>query len=393
MLRVLTLATLFPNRTQPTFGVFVERQTLGLAALDGVEVQVASAVGLPPWPLSLHPHYRPRAGLPPREEWKGLVVHRPRYPVIPLLGEAGTGRAMAKALLPLLRRIRQDFRFDVIDAEFFWPDGVAAMHLSQALGVPFSVKARGADMNYWPGRPGVGPQLAAAGAKAGGMLAVSDALREVMVEHGLPRERIAVHYTGIELDRFAPVDRPAAKAALGVAGPLIVTAGALIPRKGQKLALEAVAQIPEATLLVVGQGPERARLEAQARSPELAGRVRFLGNRPHEELPGLLAAADVMVLPSQSEGLANVWVESLACGTPIVIADVGGAREALDRPQAGRFAALDANEIAAAIRAILADPPLQAEVRAAAARFSWETNARTLRDHLRAVAGAGRRAA
>jgi glycosyltransferase involved in cell wall biosynthesis len=386
MLRVLTLATLFPNGAQPTFGVFVERQTLGLAALDGVEVQVVSAVGLPPWPLSLHPHYRPRAGLPLREEWKGLVVYRPRHTVIPRLGEARTARAMAKALLPLLRQVREDFPFDVIDAEFFWPDGVAAMHLSRALGVPFSVKARGADMNYWPNRPLVGPQLAAAGAKAGGMLAVSAALREVMVERGLPRERIAVHYTGIDLDRFAPVDRTAAKARLGVAGPLLVTAGALIPRKGQLLALEAVAQIPEATLLVVGQGPERARLEVRARSPDLAGRVRFLGNRPHEELPGLLAAADVMVLPSQSEGLANVWVESLACGTPIVIADVGGAREVLDRPEAGRFAALDARSIAEAIRSILADPPAQETVRAAATRFSWDTNARTLRDHLQAVA-------
>ncbi|MDB5697842.1 MAG: glycoside hydrolase, partial [Alphaproteobacteria bacterium] len=156
MLRVLTLSTLFPNAAQPTLGVFVERQTLGLAALPDVELELVSPIGLPRWPLSRHPHYAARAQLPPREAWKGLIVHRPPFPVVPAIGQAWTARAMAKALLPLLREIRARFPFDVIDAEFFWPDGPAAMALSQALGVPFSIKARGADIHYWANRPGIG---------------------------------------------------------------------------------------------------------------------------------------------------------------------------------------------------------------------------------------------
>ena len=156
MLRVLTLSTLFPNAERPTLGVFVERQTLGLARLDEVEIEVVAPVGLPISPLSLHPHYRPLTGLPREENWKGLRVHRPRYPIWPLIGIAGTPRRMADALLPLLRRIRKRFDFEVIDAEFFWPDGPAAMHLSRALGVPFSVKARGADIQYWGRRRGTG---------------------------------------------------------------------------------------------------------------------------------------------------------------------------------------------------------------------------------------------
>jgi hypothetical protein len=167
MLRVLTLSTLFPSAAQPTLGPFVERQTLGLAALPGVEVQVVSPIGLPPWPLSLHPHYAPRARLAEREQWKGLDVHRPRFRVLPRFGEAGAARAMAAALLPMLRQLRVRFPFDVIDAEFFWPDGPAAMLLSRALGVPFSVKARGADIQYWGGRPGIGAQIVAAGAGGG----------------------------------------------------------------------------------------------------------------------------------------------------------------------------------------------------------------------------------
>jgi glycosyltransferase involved in cell wall biosynthesis len=392
MLRVLTLSTLFPNAAQPTFGIFVERQTLGLAALPGVELQVVVPVGLPLWPLSRHPHYAERARLPLRETWKGLVVHRPRFGVVPRLGEARTARSMAAALLPLLRDLQSDFPFDVIDAQFFWPDGPAAKILSDALGLPFSVKARGGDINHWGTRPAVAPQLVEAGQAAGGLLAVSGALAGVMASLGLPDDRIKVHYTGVDFGRFIPVDRAAAKAALGVEGPLIVSAGALIPRKGQRLAIDALRQIPGATLLIVGQGPERRRLEAHAAAAGVAGRVRFLGNRPHDELPGLLAAADVMVLPSASEGLANVWVEALACGTPIVIGDVGGAREVLTRPEAGRLPPLEAEAIAAAVRELLADPPAQADVRRVVERFSWDTNSRTLYDHLAAVAAGGGRA-
>src|SRR3546814_16182988 len=78
MLRVLTLSTLFPNASQPTLGVFVERQTLALAGLDDVALEVVSPIGLPPWPLSLHSHYAPHALLPLRAEWKGVPVQRPR---------------------------------------------------------------------------------------------------------------------------------------------------------------------------------------------------------------------------------------------------------------------------------------------------------------------------
>jgi len=382
MLRVLTLATLFPNGARPTLGVFVERQTCALAALADVEVEVVAPVGLPVWPLALHPHYGWLRSLPLRETRNGLVVHRPRYRIWPGIGKAGNARALAGALLPLLRDIRARFAFDVIDAEFFWPDGPAAMHLAAALGVPFSVKARGADIHFWGARPAIARQIVAAGKAAGGLLAVSAALARDMAALGMSEAKIRVHHTGIDLDRFHAVDRAAAKAALGIEGPLLILVGHLIPRKGQELALEALALLPGATMILAGDGPDRARLEEIIRSKRLSSRVRLLGAQPHEAIPGLLAAADIMVMPAVSEGLANVWIESLACGTPVVTSDVGGAREAIDRPQAGRLVPRDAGAIAAAVNDLLADPPDQAEVRAAAGRFSWERNAAELRDHL-----------
>jgi teichuronic acid biosynthesis glycosyltransferase TuaC len=382
MLRVLTLATLFPNGARPTFGVFVERQTCALAARGDVEVEVVAPVGLPVWPLSRHPHYAPLGDLPLEETRNGLIVHRPRYRVWPGLGQAGTARRMADALLPLLRDIHTRFPFDLIDAEFFWPDGPAAMRLAAALGVPFSVKARGSDIHVWAGQAGIAEQIVAAGKAASGLIAVSAALKHDMVALGLPDERIRVHHTGIDLDLFRPVDREAAKAALGVDGPLLISVGHLNTRKGQEIAIAALEMIPNATLFLAGDGPERDKLDREAKAKGLSGRVRFLGVVPHAALPDLIAAADVMVLPTVSEGLANVWVEALACGTPVVTSDVGGAREVVDRPEAGRLAARDPRAVAHAVNALLADPPAQAAVRAAAERFSWERNAAELHEHL-----------
>lgn len=373
MLRVLTLSTLFPNALQPNLGVFVERQTLGLAALPGVALEAVSPVGLPPFPLSLHPHYAPRRDLPLEEDWKGLRLHRPRYSPRPVRRQP---EATARAVLPIARA----FRPDVIDAEFFWPDGPAAMHLARALGIPFSVKARGADIHHWGGVPAVAHQILEAARAAGGLLAVSGALKGDMVALGMPADKIRVHYTGVDLDRFRPVEREAAKAALGVYGPLAITAGALIPRKRPELVVEVARRLPQVTFLFVGDGPERAALERNA-----SENVRFLGARPHTELSRLLAAADVMLLPSRSEGLANVWVEALACGTPVVITDAGGAREVVKAPAAGRIVAPEARALAAAVREILASPPEPASVRRAAQGFSWERNAAELFDHLSGV--------
>ena len=380
MLRVLTLASLYPTAERPTFGLFVERETRELAALEGVEVQVVSPVGVPPWPLSLHPHYSARRRLPLREELHGLHIHRPRFRSFP--GRLGrlNGSAMARAVLPLLRELRRSFPFEVIDAEFFWPDGVAAMHLAEALGVPFSIKARGSDVHLWGRTEGVADQVIEAARRADGLLAVSGALKRDMAALGMPDEKIAILYTGIDLDQFQPVDRPAAKKALGIDGPLILTAGALIPLKGQALAIDALDHLPGVTLMLAGEGPERAALERRAR--RFGGRVRFLGGRPHQELAALMAAADVLVHPSEREGLANVWLEALASGTPVVISDAGGAHEIVDRPEAGRIVPRDPAAIAEAVRAILADPPAQAEVRKSAERFSWEKNRKEQFDYL-----------
>jgi glycosyltransferase involved in cell wall biosynthesis len=279
----------------------------------------------------------------------------------------------------------------VINADFFWPDGPAAMRMARILDVPFSVTARGSDIQYWMKRPAIAERILEAGKAADGLLSVSAALGKVMAGYGMPAERISTHYTGLDRGRFHAVDREEAKSKLGMKGPLLLTAGALIPGKGQRDAIAALAEIPGATLLLVGDGPDRPMLEALVNARALQDRVRILGNIPHSEVATLMGAADVMVLPSRSEGLANVWVEALACGTPVVTCDVGGAREVIDRPEAGALVPPDPKAIAEAVNAILADPPVQAEVQKAAEKFSWEKNSARLFDHLSRIAAGNRR--
>jgi teichuronic acid biosynthesis glycosyltransferase TuaC len=385
MLRVLTLSTLYPDANRPTFGVFVARQTAGLARLADVEVEVAAPLGLPPWPLSRIPRYAEHQTLPLEEQWSGIRVHRPRFPIVPLVGSRWNARALARSILPRLKEVRQRFPFDVINAEFFWPEGPAAMHLARSLDIPFSVTARGSDIHYWMTQPAVARQLLEAGHAADGLLAVSAAIGKVMADYGFPAERIRLHYTGVDRVRFRLRDREEAKAQLGVSGPLLVTIGALIPGKGQRDAILAAERIPEATLLLAGDGPDRRMLEALIGERGLADRVRLLGNVSRDEVADLLAAADVMVLPTRSEGLANVWVEALVSGTPVVTTDVGGAAEVIDQPEAGALVPHEPEQIAAAVSAILAQPPERAKVHATADKFNSDVKVARLHAHLAGI--------
>ncbi|KRC80095.1 glycosyltransferase [Sphingomonas sp. Root241] len=385
MLRVLVLSTLFPDASRPNFGIFVERQTLALAEHPDVELRVVAPLGLPPAPLHRLPRYRDLAALPAREDWKGLAVRRPPFRNIPGTGGRFHARALADAVTPLLREIRRDFAFDVIDAEFFFPDGVAAVELGRRFGVPVSIKARGSDIHGWGRNPVIGPQIRAAAHAADGLLSVSEAMRDDMTALGLPGDRTECIVTGVDFGRFALGSRAEAKAALGVTGPLVLSVGALIPLKGHQILIDAVATLPGVQLWIAGEGPHKASLVAQIARLGLGDRVRLLGSVPHAELPTFLTAADAMALASEREGLANAWLEALASGTPIVIPDVGGARQVVRSDIGGRIVARTPEAFATALAALIATPPDPAEVRATVESFTWAANSARLHAFLQRV--------
>jgi teichuronic acid biosynthesis glycosyltransferase TuaC len=387
--RILTLSTLFPNAAQPNFGIFVERQTAGLAARDGVDVTVINPIGLPPWPLSASARYMDLIALPLHEQWRGLNVYRPRFTLIPKFGGPYNPTMIARAILPLVRRLHAQQPFDLIDAEFFYPDGPAAMRIAKSLRIPFTVKARGADIHHWGTAKGCAHQALEAADKASGLLAVSAALKSDMAALGMDSGKIMVHYTGLDQSRFAPRDRATEKAKLGIIGPAILCVGALIPRKNQSLLIEALTRLPSVTLMLAGQGPSESEYRLMAVKFGVQDRVRFMGSVPHDELPALFAAADVMALVSQSEGLANAWVEALACGTPVVASNVGGAPELIRNPSAGRIIDINLDAIVAAISELLDNPIPPKDVAASVAHFSWAKNAEDLEAYFHKIIDEG----
>jgi len=209
-------------------------------------------------------------------------------------------------------------------------------------------------------------------------VAVSAGLAEGLIALGAPAAKVTVLRNGVDLSVFRPVpDRAAARAELGLDGPTLLSVGLLIPRKGHHLTIEALAALPDHVLLIAGDGPEREALQALAERLGVAGRLRLLGAVPHARLPLYYAAADAMVLASSREGWANVLLESMACGTPVVATPAWGSREAVTAPEAGLV--LDAATpaaIADAVRRLRAAAPDRAATRAYAERFGWDETTR-----------------
>lgn len=387
-MRVLSLATLYPNDLTPNFGVFVERQMQAVVKRGDVDLVLLNPIGLPPFPLSLHPRYRRLAELPQAEERGGVTVLRPRFRLLPGIGGRFNANAVTRAVLPLAQKLHAEARFDLVDAQFFYPDGPATVKLARALNLPCSIKARGADIQFWGKVAGVAEQVRAAGQDATGLLAVSAGLIDDMAALGIDRDKITVHRTGLNADLFRPYDSKMCRDELGLPrdAQVLACVGALIPRKGQTFAIDAMPLLPDAILLLAGQGPDEAALRSQAEQLGVADRVRFLGTVPHDRLPIVLNAADVFVLPTASEGLANAWVEALACGTPVVTTPIPGAVELLTDRAWGSFAARDKLAIAIEVSQLLANPPARETVAAAVAGFSWEANAAALVEYWRDLA-------
>ncbi len=373
-MNVLTITTLFPNSAMPGHGVFVENRLRHLAASGKVSLRVVAPV---PWlPLlgSRCAGYAAFARAPRAEKRHGIAVTHPRYVLAPgnmLWAPLSLYRCLAGHVGRLLR---DGLRIDLIDAHYFYPDGVAAAWLARRLGRPLTITARGTDLNLIPQYRLPRRLIRGAAASADGLITVCQALKDTLVGLGTPADKVTVLRNGVDLGLFVPpVDRAAARRDLGLTRPTLVSVGHLIERKAHDLVVRAMAALPDMDLLVVGDGPERPALAALAAQPAVAGRVRLTGAVPHDRLPALYGAADALVLASSREGWANVLLEAMACGTPVVASNVWGTPEVVATPAAGVL--MDERTpagIAQAVQRLFTDPPARGATRAYAEQFSWD---------------------
>ncbi len=382
-LRILFISSRFPDKSRPNLGLFVERQVRQLADRPSVEIAVIAPIGLPVTYRKTDREWL--RALPYQEMWEGISVFRPRYLVVARL-EWLTRQMLNAGILPIARRLHAKNRFDIVSAEFAWPDGPAAIALGRRLGIPVSIKARGLDFEGPMRSPWIGRVLRDACMAADGLLAVSEDTKASMVAAGVPAERIHVHYPAVDTDLFRPLDHAEARRALKVDGPVLLCIGNLVPFKRVDLAIVAMTHLPDVMLLIVGNGPEAANLQRLATTLEVAGRVRFLGGVSNASLPAVYAAADVLVHCPQSDGFSNVRLEALACGVPIVTTAVGEARRIVVSAAQGTIVGPDPKQIARAAAQLIASRSAPKLIRAAAEPFSWLRATDFLSDHLHKTA-------
>ncbi len=378
MLKILSYSSLFPNTVQPRHGIFLEHRLAHLSRLPGVQLRMVAPV---PWFPSSHPtfgRYAVFAGAPRQDTRCGVDVSYPRYPVVPRIGMAATPLLMAVATLGSLLRIRRSgFDFDVIDAYYLYPDGVAAMILGSWLERPVLMTAFGTDVSLIPRYVLPRTQTLWAARRCAGVTAVCQALKDELVWLGVPDAQVRVILHGVDLDLFRPpADRPASRRALGFGRPTLISVGHLIRRKGHHIAIEAMAFLPDLQLLIAGDGPEEPVLRGLARTHRVEERVRFLGHVDQRKLPELIGAADALLLCSDREGIANVLMEAMACGTPVAATAVWGSPEVIDKPEAGVLLRdRSPAAVVEGVRALLARPPDRGATRRLAERYAWSETA------------------
>lgn len=385
--RILSLTTLFPHGGAPSHGIFVETRLRQLVATGRARVSVVAPVPWVPGPLAGLARYRDHAGAPPLEQRFGIPVAHPRYAVLPKIGMTLAPLALARAFrLGMAQLGLRPADIDIVDAHYFYPDGVAAALVARALGKPLLITGRGTDLNLIPAHALPRRLIRWAATQAHGIVTVCDALQEPLRRLGVDMAKVRTLRNGVDLAHFAPQDRFDARKRWGVTGPTLLSVGHLVERKGHDLVIRALLGLPGVSLLVAGEGEERPALERLARRLGLGDRVRLLGRVGAADLPSLYAAADALVLASSREGWANVLLEAMACGTPVVATPVWGTPEVVAHPAAGLLTReRSAEAIAAAARTLLAAPPDRAATRAYAEGFSWDATVAGLLDLMGSV--------
>lgn len=385
--KLLVFTTLFPHSGRPNAGLFIRERMFRV----GRQLPLIVVSPQPWFPFqgilqSFRPHFRP--GAPHHEIQDGIEVFYPRFFSVPGLFKSFDGLFMALGSLFLLRRLKQRFDFDLIDAHFAYPDGYAAVLLGKWLQVPVTITLRGTEvpLSRIEGRRQLiikALQLAAR------IFSVSASLKQHVVDMGIAASKIRVVGNGVDLIKFQGVNKDEARNKLGLPLdiPVLISVGALVERKGFHRVIECLPnlcqQFPGLRYLIVGgAGPEgdwSQQLRQKVAELGLESHVIFLGPMLSQDLKVPLSAADVFVLATRNEGWANVFLEAMACGLPVVTTDVGGNAEVVSSKEVGMVVPFGkAGELQAALSQALNQDWDRNAIIAYAQANSWDDRVRIL---------------
>jgi glycosyltransferase involved in cell wall biosynthesis len=373
VLELLTFSSLYPNPEAPRHGIFVRERLRHLLASGQVTAYILAPVPWFPFRFRIFGRYAKMARVPRTETQEGLTVEHPRYLSLPKIGMSLAPFLMAVSLLPHVRRIRARTGPGlVIDAHFLYPDGVAAALIGRWLGLPVILTARGQDVTQLTRFRIPRRLILWSVAQAAKVITVSEALRRDLIALGADPDQVVTLRNGVDLQRFRPLDRSECRRRAGFTGTTLLSIGNLVEVKDHELLIRALAFLPDVRLHVIGEGRLDNYLQRLISKLGLQERVWISGHVPHGDLVALYNAADALVLTSRREGLPNVMLESLACGTRVVATAVGGVPEILNSPEAGALVHdRDPAAVARAITTLLTQPVERSRTRARAEQLGW----------------------
>jgi teichuronic acid biosynthesis glycosyltransferase TuaC len=331
-LRLLIYTTLFPNSRQQLAGHFVLERMRHLVPFADMTV----IAPVPYFPrIRINQRWFDYAGIPHTETYAGFKMGHPRYVVVPRIGMATHGFSMFMGSLPQVWQRLRTTDFDLIDAHYVYPDGLAAILLGRFFGKPVVISARGSDINLFPRFASIRPMVRQVLKRADAVIAVSQPLMDLMVQLGCPADKVTVIENGVDSAKFKPESRPEMRQRLGLPldRPIVLSVGHLIELKGFHIVIEAISRLkrrrPDILFVIVGEGTYRSSLQKQIQELHLEDNVILAGARAHNELSSWYNAADLFCLASSSEGWPNVVLEAMACGLPVIATRVGSLPEVL----------------------------------------------------------------
>ena len=378
-MHVLTISTLYPNNEDPKHGIFVENRRRQLQQYwPEMTGGVIAPVPWFPFKIKSATQYNKYVDVLSQERRHNIEIMHPRYLVIPKIGMYITPWLMALSLFLALRKYVKAFgKPDVIDGHYYFPDGLAISLVARYFDIPFTCTARGTDLNLIADMPLARRLIQAVIGKASKNIAVCQALTNKLSDLGAS-SAITLR-NGVDLDFFSALDSHQRKQLrnnllvhIGADVKVLLSVGWLIERKGHYLIIEALAQLPNAHLLICGDGPEQASLQRLVDGLHLSDRVTFTGGLSQSKLRSYYQIADALVLASSREGWANVLLESMACGTPVVATNIWGTPEVVQQDSGGVLCERSVKGIVEALRALLNNYPEREAVRQYAERFDWD---------------------
>lgn len=378
-MQMITVTNLFPNRLQVRHGIFVRerlKQFKKSTQINNIEHVVIAPV---PWfPFGLRRRLKLLKGVEYQsfDQELNAKVHHPRYLALPIVGNLTSPLTYFWAIRPILKQCRQQGGCVLLDAHFGFPDSVAATLAAKSIGAPVLVTMRGSDINQMARELGINQWIRWLIKSADRVITVSQALHDAVVHLGGSEKTTKVIRNGVDFKKFTILqNREEARRKLEICGRTILSVGNLVPLKGHELIVEALSELQDYNLIIVGSGPEEESIKRRASILGVDDRVRIVPELPQNEIVRYYQSADVLVLASSREGLPNVILEALACGMPVVATNVGGVSEVIQSHTQGVLVKdRSAEAIAQGIRKLNLpiEPGHRSSLRRSVSEFDWE---------------------